>query len=221
MFSKVLVADDLGSINQGVVSVLTNLGVARVDQVQYCDDAFLKIKRAMMDNEPYQLLITDLSFKEDHRPSKLKSGEDLVAALRFDAIPITAIVYSIEDRLQKVRTLFVKYAIDSYVCKGRNGLSELTNAIHANLENKPYLSPNVEHALSPKLDMDITDYDIDLIRQLSQGVSQEQISVLYKKHHISPSSLSSIEKRINKIKDQFKANNTVHLIAIVKDMGLI
>ena len=32
---------------------------------------------------------------------------------------------------------------------------------------------------------------------------------------------SSIEKRINKLKTYFKANDNVHLIAITKDLGLI
>lgn len=221
MFSKVIVADDLGSINQGVSSVLSKMRIDNVDQVQYCDDAFLKIKRAILDNEPYQLLITDLSFKGDHREPKLISGEDLVEALHKESIDIKIIVYSIEDRLQKVRNLFLKFNIDSYVCKGRNGLSELTKAIKENYKDEQYISPLVENALSPKIDLEITDYDIDLIKQLSQGVSQEQISEVYKQKNVSPSSLSSIEKKINKLKDQFKANNTTHLVAIVKDMGLI
>ncbi|WP_417558766.1 response regulator [Mesoflavibacter zeaxanthinifaciens] len=221
MFSKVIVADDLGSINQGVSSVLSKLGIDNVDQVQYCDDAYLKIKRAILDNDPYQLLITDLSFKGDHREPKLASGVELVETLHEESIDIKIIVYSIEDRLQKVRNLFLKFNIYSYVCKGRNGLSELTKAIEENYTDKQYISPLVENALSPKIDLEVTDYDIDLIKQLSRGISQEQISEVYKQKNISPSSLSSIEKKINKLKDQFKANNTTHLVTIVKDMGLI
>ena len=52
MFSKVLISDDLGSINQGVISVLEGLGIENIHQVQYCDDAFLKIKRAELDAKP-------------------------------------------------------------------------------------------------------------------------------------------------------------------------
>jgi len=36
-----------------------------------------------------------------------------------------------------------------------------------------------------------------------------------------PNSLSSIEKTVDRLKIQFKANNTVHLIAIDKNYGLI
>lgn len=34
-------------------------------------------------------------------------------------------------------------------------------------------------------------------------------------------SLSFIEKRISKLKDMLKANNTIHLISIAKNLGII
>jgi ribosome-associated translation inhibitor RaiA len=39
--------------------------------------------------------------------------------------------------------------------------------------------------------------------------------------NIKPNSKSSIEKRVARLKDLFKANNNIHLIAIVKDLGII
>ena len=65
------------------------------------------------------------------------------------------------------------------------------------------------------------DIDILLVEKLSQGYSQDEISSTFKKQKIKPSSLSSIEKRLNKLKVQFKANNAIHLVAKVKDLGLI
>jgi hypothetical protein len=83
------------------------------------------------------------------------------------------------------------------------------------------LSPEVSNALSSTNELEVDDYDISLLNNLSKGLSQEEISALYKKQHISPSSLSSIEKRLNKLRIQFNANNAIQLIAIVKDLGLI
>ena len=165
-----------------------------------------------MINDPYELIITDLSFKKDHREQKLTSGEALIEALRNDLIDINIIAYSIDDRLQKVRTLFLNFNIDAYVCKGRNGLSELETAITNNYAKEKYLSPIVKNALSQKVDLEISDYDIRIITELSKGMSQEQISDLFKKEKVSPASLSSIEKKINKLKDQFQAINTTHLV---------
>ncbi|CAN0602441.1 unnamed protein product, partial [Ectocarpus sp. 12 AP-2014] len=105
MFKKVLIAEDMEDINKGVFSLLTELGVSQIDQVQYCDDAYLKIKRADLDSVPFDLVISDLSFKVDHRSQTYPSGQALVAKLKSDFPSLKVIVYSVEDRLQAVRTL--------------------------------------------------------------------------------------------------------------------
>ncbi len=223
MFKKVLISDDLGSINKGVVSVLNNLSIKNVEQVQYCDDAYLKIKAAIAIKEeaPYDLLITDLSFKSDHREQKYTSGEALIKELRQENIDIKIIVYSIEDRLQRVRSLVKTHHINAYVCKGRKGLVELAEAINNVAANKLYLSPQVNEALTKKTNLDIDDYDIELVKQLANGLSQDEISTYFKTNSITPNSLSTIEKRLNKLRIQFKANNAIQLVAIMKDLGLI
>lgn len=221
MFSKVIVVDDLESINQGVNSVLNALEITEISNVQYCDEAYLKIKRAIFDNNPYQLLITDLSFKKDDRIAKYPSGDALIDRLNEEGIDIKIIIYSIEDRLQKVRMFFEKYNIDGYVCKGRKGLMELQNAIQQASLNSQFISPSAEKALSKNNDLEISHYDIELLKQLSSGNSKEQISKILKSKNIAPSSLSSIEKRQNKLLIKFNANNATQLISIVKDLGII
>lgn len=221
MFSKVLISDDLGSINQGVISVLEGLGIENIHQVQYCDDAFLKIKRAELDANPFDLFITDLSFIKDHRAQKFESGSDLIKALKQDLPNLNIIVYSVEDRLQKVRLLLNEYKINAYVCKGRRGLIELEKAIQFVYDKDIFLSPQVAQALTPKTNLEIDNYDIQVVKLLSTGLSQEEISQKFKDNNISPNSLSTIEKRLNKLRIQFKANNAIHLVAIVKDLGLI
>jgi DNA-binding NarL/FixJ family response regulator len=221
MFTKILISDDLASINNGVFAVAKDLGVSEVVQVTYCDDAYLKIKRGFNDLNPYDLLITDLSFKSDHREQKYTSGDSLIKELKEEYPNLKVIVYSVEDRLHRVRTLVQKYKVDAFVCKGRHGLTELSNAIKEVYNNETYLSPQIEQALNNKKNLEIKDYDVQLILQLSKGMSQEEISHHFKEKSISPSSLSSIEKRLNLLRIQFKANNVIHLVAITKDLGLI
>lgn len=221
MFKKVLVVDDHDVVNEGVLRVLKSNNINNVVKAQYCDEAFLKIKNAALNNQPFDLLISDLSFKEDYKENKLKSGEDLVAAIKPEYPNLAVIIYSMEERLQKVRTLINTYGVNAYVCKGRKGAFELSIALTQVAKNKLYLSPQVQNALNKKNDLEIDDYDIELIKNLSLGLSQAEISTLFKTQNIVPSSLSSIEKRINKLKDIFKANNTIHLVSIVKDLGLI
>jgi DNA-binding NarL/FixJ family response regulator len=221
MFKKVLVSEDMDDINKGIFDTLSRLGVLHIDQVQYCDDAYLKIKKGILDKEPYELLITDLSFKSDHRAQRYSSGDMLVQSVKKEYPELKTIVYSVEDRLQKVRMLINKHKVDAYVCKSRSGLVELTKAIHEIEAGNIYLSSEVKNALSPQNGLEIEDFDIKLLEQLSLGLSQDEISKHFKTKNILPSSLSSIEKRLNKLRIQFRASNAIHLVAIVKDLGLI
>ena len=221
MFTKVLVSDDLGSVNSGVFSVLQVLGVEDIIQVQYCDDAYLKIKSAALNEVAIELLITDLSFVPDHRDQNFTSGEELVAILKKEHPELKIVVYSVEDRTQLIKRLINDLKIDGYVSKGRNGLTELKDAINTVAKGSIYLSPQLNQLLNQKERLEIDDFDLELMRLLSLGKSQEEISTSFKKSDISPSSLSTIEKRLNKLRIQFKANNAIHLVSIAKDLGLI
>ena len=149
--------------------------------MQYCDDAYLKVKKADLDGTPYELLITDLSFKRDWREQKIGSGEELIGIIKKESPDIKIIAYSIEDRIQKVRSLITNYGTNGYVCKTRRGLAELTNAISSVFENKMYLSPEVSQALNSTNDLEINDYDILLLEHLSKGFSQDDISCIFLK----------------------------------------
>ncbi|WP_179353649.1 response regulator [Winogradskyella vidalii] len=221
MFSKVLIVDDHDDINKSVLNILNQFGVSDIQNSQYCDDAFLKIKKAAYDKVPFDLLITDLSFKVDHRECIIASGEDLIATLREDYKNLPIIVYSMKDQLQKVRQLVNQFKVNAYVCKDRKGSMELAKAIESVAKNKTFLSSQIAKALSPKVDLEIIDYDIQLAKQLSLGLDQKEVSRYFKEKNISPSSESSIEKRLNKLRDKFKAENTVHLVSKMKDLGLI
>lgn len=220
-FNKVLINDDHDAIVESVAHVLSMNGVEVIHKTQYCDEAYLQLKKAELDGAPYELLITDLSFKSDHRNVELGSGEDLIERIRMEKLEIPIIVYSMKDQLQKVRGLVKKYDVNGYVCKDRNGSKELNEAIKAVATGDLFLSPQVSKALQPKSKMEIDDFDIKLINLLSKGLSQEDISDDLKSKSITPNSLSTIEKRLNKLKIQFRANNSIHLVAITKDLGLI
>ncbi|MDY2588195.1 DNA-binding response regulator [Winogradskyella aquimaris] len=221
MFKRVLINDDHDAIVESVAQILDSTDVSEIAKTHYCDEAYLKLKKAQLDQNPFDLIITDLSFKIDHRTVELVNGEDLIAKIRQDFPDMAIIVYSMKDQIQKVRTLVKKFHINAYVCKDRKGLKELSEALKIASSNKIYLSPQVSKALHPKSKMEIDDFDIRLISLLARGYSQDEISTDLKEQNISPNSLSTIEKRLNKLKIQFRANNTIHLVAIAKDLGLI
>lgn len=222
MFKKILVAEDLDSISIAVIQVLEELNVPIIHHVKYCDDGLLKIKKALLDNEPYDLLITDLSFKTDHRKVNLSSGEDLIEAINEFQPKLKKIVFSIEDKSFRIKSLFYDLGINAYVSKGRNSINELRKAIEGTYRNEEkILSSDLSFSFNDKALIEIESYDISILKLLAQGYILENISNEFKVSSITPNGTSSIEKRINKLKIYFKANNNVHLIAIAKDFGLV
>ena len=222
MFTKVLIADDIDFNDVGAAQILKELDVPEIQYAKYCDEALLKIKKAHIDGTPFELLISDLSFKEDHQVNKLNSGEELIAAVKQLFPNIKIIVFSIENRAHRIKLLFDELNIDGYVLKGRNTIYDLKRAIQKAYNNEQEnISPELLSLLQDKTTSEIDNYDVQLIKHLSLGLSQEKMETVLKQEGISPNSISSIEKRINKLKIYFKANNTIHLIAIAKDLGII
>lgn len=54
-----------------------------------------------------------------------------------------------------------------------------------------------------------------IIRYLQEGLTQSEISDELKKSGIQPNSLSSIEKRLNKLKEFYTAKTLFHLACIL------
>ncbi|MFE3872664.1 response regulator [Flavobacterium sp. ZS1P70] len=222
MFNKVLIAEDLDTISIAVIQALETLSIVEIHHAKYCDDAYLKIKKALLDNVPYDLLISDLSFKTDHSENKLNSGEELIEAVKIAQPDIKTIVFSIEDKSFRVQSLFNNLGINAYVSKGRNSIPELQHTIQRIYDNEDKIvSAELSHTMRDKSIFEIETYDISLLMLLSKGHILGEIAERFKRLGTTPNSTSSIEKRINKLKVYFKANNNVHLIAIAKDLGLV
>ncbi len=222
MFQNVLIAEDQNTINKGVESTLYELNIPKVTSSQYCDDAFLKLKSGLQSHKPFDLLITDLSFKADHRVQNLTSGSALIKAIKPIAPDLKIIVFSIEHRIGKIKQLLEVYHIDAYVEKGRDEALELKNAIHSVLLGKSYYSHGIAQLLRSADDISQTNpYDELLLQLLAKGLKRDQIASYFKDRQLPAASLSSIEKRINKLKILFDANTSEQLVAIAIDRGLI
>lgn len=222
MFKKVIIAEDLDAISLGIEQVLKDLDIVDFQHSKYCDEAFLKIRAAITKNEPYDLLISDLSFKTDHREVKILNGDELVQKVRELQPDIKIIAYSVEDKNYRIKSLFDHAEIDAFVLKGLNSIEELKKAIHiTSTSDQKFISPEVASALQEKNNFEIDDLDIQILKHLSSGTPQDEIIQIFKELGIKPNSKSAMEKRLSKLKDFFKANNTVQLVFIAKDMGII
>ena len=68
---------------------------------------------------------------------------------------------------------------------------------------------------------EFSDYEITLISLLAQGMMQKEIPNYLQKHQIKPSGLSSVEKRLNQMKDALNFTKNEQLVAFCKDKGII
>jgi two-component system, NarL family, captular synthesis response regulator RcsB len=222
MFTKVLIAEDVDLNDLLAVQMLQELQIPTIDSSKYCDEALLKIKKAQQNEQPYELLISDLSFKPDHRKENLKSGPELIQAVKKLFPQIKIIVFSNDEKTYTIKNLLYEYGINGYVAKGRDGIGKLKKAIEAVYESdEKYLPLEFQHIHKDKTVNEITNYDIQILKHLSQGVLQVNMEAKFKALGISPNDKSTIEKHINKLKVYFDAKNTTHIVSIAKDLGLI
>lgn len=221
MFEKVLVAEDHESSNISVRKALEDYGVANNDYVYYCDDALLRIKHALKTEEPYDLLITDLSFDEDDTPQKICNGTDLIKAVRDLQPGIKILVFSVDGKPAIVDFLFKELVINAFVRKARRDVTELKLALEAVSKNRKYLSTGLRQSIKESNTYDFKEYDITLIKLLSNGMLQKDIPQYLQQNDICPSGLSSVEKRLNHMREALNFTKNEQLVAFCKDVGVI
>ena len=221
MFQKVLIAEDHESTSMSIRMTLEVLGIFNTLYVYYCDDALLQLRRAISDNEPFDLLITDLSFEPDHREQSLSGGAALIEAAHVLQPHLKTLVFSLESRPEVINKLFEHGGIDAYVRKARGDAHELQNAIARIAENRKYKPIGLRQALQQKNTHAFTELDIAIVRLLAQGKKQFELPALLELSKIRPSSLSSIEKRLNLMKQSLDFSKNEQLVVFCRDMGLI
>ncbi|MCU7617438.1 response regulator [Chryseobacterium sp. PBS4-4] len=221
MFKKALIAEDFESYYSSIQNALEELKIETVDNVQYCDDAFIKIKKSNREHAPYDLLITDLSFVSDHREQHLTNGRDLISIIKSESPTTKIIAFSIEDRAEVIDDLFKTHKINGFVSKGRGDLKELKQAVKAVFNDQKYISTNIKNSIKTKNSYDFTRFEIILVKLLSEGMMQKNIPDYLKENNIKPSSLSSVEKCLNNMKESLGVGNNEQLIALCKDWGII
>ena len=221
MFKKVLIVEDVDFMSSGIKVALESLQIPFIEYAKYCDDGLLKIKKRLLEDDPFDLLISDLSFIGNLSDHKIKSGEGLIKEVKTIQPSIKTIVFSVEEKVHTIKNLCNTLKVDAYVSKDIYGQRELNQAVEAVFKNQFFISPKLKPLLYSKEAFEITEYDVFLLKCLSNGLEQKDIPQELKQHKITPSSMSSIEKRIKLLKENFNANNPAQLIAIVKDFGVI
>jgi len=220
MLKNILIAEDHQSINISVQKTLSDFGATNVTHVYYCDDALKLIRKSPFD-EPVDLLITDLYFDTDGNKQILADGIELIEAARQISPKLKILVFSAEGRAVVIDRLFHQLQIDGYVRKGRNDSQELQAALEHISRGKRHFAAHLRAAIKQKNSYDFSELDITIISLLSDGTRQKDIPAYLQEHNLKPSGLSSVEKRLNRMKDVLEFSNNEQLVAFCKDIGLI
>ena len=221
MIDKVLIAEDHEFTNLSVQKAMDDLKIKQYDHTFYCDDALNKIKVALQQGEPYDLLITDLSFEDDETIQHISNGFDLIAAVRAIQPAIQVLVLSAESLPATIDKLYTTHRIDGYVRKARHDAKELKLAMEALSKGQCYFPLAITKSIRQSNTYEFTQFDISVIRLLSEGRPQNEIPVLLQQKNIHPSSLSTVEKRLKQIRAQLGFSKNEQLVLFCRDAGVL
>jgi two-component system, NarL family, captular synthesis response regulator RcsB len=221
MIDKVIIAEDQESANLSIQKMMDDLHIEQSDHVYYCDDALHKVQAAKLNGEPYDLLITDLYFEDDGTHQKIAGGVDLIKSVRAIQPDIMVLVFSGESRPATIDMLFKTYEIDAFVRKARHDVKELRSAFEALSKGQSYYPRTLAQLVKQSNAYEFTEFDINIVRLLSQGYHQKEISEYLRIQEVKPSSLSSIEKRLNQIREELGFSKNEQLVLFCKEAGIL
>ncbi|WP_407428856.1 response regulator [Arcticibacter sp.] len=220
MLKNILIAEDHQSINISVQKTLSDLGATNVAHVYYCDDALKMIRKSPF-GEPFNLLITDIYFDDDSNKQAIPDGIELIKAAKQILPELKVLAFSAEGRPMVIERLFNQLNIDGYVRKARNDSQELKIALESIFKGRRHFASHLRNAIKQTNSYDFSELDITIISLLSCGMRQKDIPVYLQQNNFKPSGLSSVEKRLTRIKEVLEFSNNEQLVAFCKDMGLI
>ncbi|MGN7986142.1 response regulator [Pedobacter sp. 22226] len=221
MFKKVLIAEDQQMASISIVKTMELLGIVQRQYTYYCDDALMHIRKALQSGEPFDLLITDLSFAEDHREQQLKGGEDLITAAKSLQDDIRIVVFSAEGRPSVIRSLYQDLGINAFVQKGRRDAEELSSAVETIGKGRTYMPLEIKRTASYHNTFEFDKLDIAIVSQLSKGAKQKNLPVLLQEQGFTRASLSTVEKRLKDMREGLGFSNNEQLIVYCRDYGII
>jgi len=221
MFENVLIAEDHEIANLSLRRTLEDLHISPPDYAYYCNHTLSKIKKALQNGKPYDLLVTDLYFEPDGSSQQFPDGAELIKTAKTLQPALKILVFSAESRPTVIRPLFDELGIDGYVRKARGDAQELKSALDRLMQNKKHYPRELRGQSGQENLHEFTDFDKIIVRLLVQGHAQKDIPAYLTAHDIHPSGLSSVEKRLNLMKTAMGFSKNEQLVAFCKEMKLI
>jgi DNA-binding NarL/FixJ family response regulator len=185
-----------------------------ITEAQNIDTALEKMQK-----QP-ALLPFDIAFVDIHLPKSIttiiESGEELALELKKKFSNIKIIIPTQYNQAERIKHIVNMVAPDALLLKEEFRSIQISQAVHAVLNNEHYYSPKVVTLLR-KEDLEFDVYDLKILSCLARGVKIKDMPLYI------PLSLRAIEDRKSMLmfKLEVPARNNEKLIAVAREKGLI
>jgi len=220
-FENILVVEDQEMANLSLRITLETLHLPRPLHSYHANHAISLLKKALSEDHPYDLLVTDLYFEDEGTAKQLPDGAELIRAAKDLQPEIKVLVFSGESKITMIRRLYEEFAIDGFVRKARGDAQNLKDALEQIAQNRRYYPREYRSLSAQQNQYDFTDYDKAIIRLLNEGYSQQEIADWLQANEMPPFGLSSVEKRLKLMRTTMNFNKNQQLIGFCKDLGII
>ncbi|WP_075340584.1 response regulator [Tenacibaculum agarivorans] len=220
--TKILLTDDHQLIIEGILSYLNGIENLDIVTTNSCDDAYAKIKVALVD-EPFDILFTDLSFDNTDNSSKIDSGENLIKTLRSENIDIKVGVLTGHSETNRIFNVIRNLEPSAYLLKGKCNTNELNFAIQKMLAGEIYYTHEIHQKLLKRalVEIQMDDVAIQILKELPNHPKISNLEGVVKKEDGSFLKIRSIENKLAKLRTDLQANNNTDLVLKAKELGIL
>lgn len=189
----------------------------KISTATNCNDAIIKLEKAQ-ETSPYHLIFLEIRLPPS-KDNKIVSGEDLGEIIRQMFKNVKIIVSTACSDKYHINNILRNVNPDAFLIKEELTFSDLSDAINAILNNKPYFCKTVLEFFRKHHSNGFTLDSIDrlLLYELSKGSKMKDLP---KTIHLS---IAGLERRKRLLKETFnihKENDKV-LIKMATDHGFL
>lgn len=219
MNKKILVSEDYDCVSLSIVNALKKYN-SSIEQVRDCDKAYAKIKKALIEENPYDLLILDISYSlASHDNLVIKGGLELLSLFKDENIYPKVLIFSSIIEPLTIKKYYDFYPIQGFITKGSEDLKELEVAFKMIFNGEIYYPESMEDKSKYLYELNLEEEK--LLKLLNKGDSVRSISEYFKKMKMEPSNPRTLQKRIERLWKAFGAKNTIDLLRICRENDII
>ena len=220
--TRILIVDDHQLVIQGILCSLKEVGDFDVVTRNTCDEAFQLIKMHQ-NNNPFQLLFTDLSFDNTTEDSLLDGGEELIKAIQNNGFNIKIAVITGHTETNRVYNVIRNLNPNAYLLKSKCDATEIGFAVQKMLANDFYYTHEIHQKIMRRniIQIQMDDVAIQILKELPNHPKIGNLEGIIKKSDGAFLKLRSIETKLGNLRADLNANNNTDLVLKAKELGII